>query len=404
MPRVPAFGVGRPVHDIYPTPGRDIVAQDFDRIIDRRQTESVKWRRYDEDVLPLWVADMDFAVPDAVVRALERRIAHPIFGYGQPPNDLYEVVQERLAQLYDWHVDREDIFFCPGVVSGFNVACRAVSAPGDGILVESPVYPPMLTAPQNNGCACQVVPLVEGRERYEHDFDAFEGAITARTSLFLLCNPHNPMGRVFDRQELERLAELCLRHDMVICSDEIHCDFIFPGHRHIPMASLDPEVAARTITFLAPSKTFNIAGLSCSVGVVQDPELRARVKRAGAGLVPHVNVLGYAAALAAYRDGQAWLDALMAYLEANRDYVLEYIAAHMPRIRPHRPEGTFLAWLDCRGAGIPGNPHAFFLEHARVALNDGADFGPGGEGFVRLNFGCPRAILTEALGRMATAL
>jgi cystathionine beta-lyase len=379
------------------------VSQDFDRIIDRRQTESVKWRRYDEDVLPLWVADMDFAVPDAVVRALEERVAHPIFGYGQPPDGLHEVVQERLAQLYDWHVDREDIFFCPGVVSGFNVACRAVADPGDGVLVEVPVYPPMLSAPENNACACRVVPLVEGREQYEHDFDAFEEAIMEHTSIFLLCNPHNPVGRVFDREELERLAELCLRHDVVICSDEIHCDFIFRGHRHIPIASLAPEIAARTITFLAPSKTFNIAGLSCSVGVAQAPELRARVEQASAGLVPHVNVLGYTAAMAAYCDGQAWLDALMTYLEANRDYVLDYVAAHMPRIRCRRPEGTFLAWLDCRDAGIPGNPHEFFLERARVALNDGDDFGAGGEGFVRLNFACPRATLTKALERMREA-
>jgi len=402
--RVPTFSAGHAVHNTYPIPRRYAVPPDFDRIIDRRQTESDKWRRYPEDVLPLWVADMDFAVPDAVVRALEQRVAHPIFGYGRPPDALHEVLQERLALLYDWHVGVEDVFFCPGVVSGFNVACRAVAAPGDDILVEAPVYPPMLTAPENTACACQVVPLIEGRERYEHDFDALKKAITERTSLFLLCNPHNPVGRVFDREELERLAELCLRHNVVVCSDEIHCDFVFRGQRHIPIASLAPEIAARTITFLAPSKTFNIAGLSCSVGVVQDPELRARVERAGAGLVPHVNVLGYTAALAAYRDGQAWLDALMVYLEANRDYVLDYVATHMPWIKCHRPEGTFLAWLDCRDAGIPGNPHNFFLEQARVALNDGADFGAGGEGFVRLNFGCPRATLTEALERMREAL
>ena len=380
------------------------MSQDFDRIIDRRQTESVKWRRYDEDVLPLWVADMDFAVPEAVVHALEERVAHPIFGYGQPPDGLHEVIQERLAQLYDWHVDIEDIFFCPGVVSGFNVACRAVAAPGDGVLVEAPVYPPMLSAPENNACACRVVPLVEGREQYEHDFDAFEGAIMEHTSIFLLCNPHNPMGRVFDREELERLAELCLRHDVVICSDEIHCDFIYRGQRHVPIASLAPEVGARTITLLAPSKTFNIPGLSCSVAVIQNPDLRARIKRTSAGLLPHVNVLGYTAALAAYRDGQAWLDALLDYLEANRDYVCDYVAAHMPGLTCQRPEGTFLAWLDCREAALPGGPHQFFLERARVALNDGVLFGPGGEGFVRLNFGCPRATLTEALERMQNAL
>ena len=377
---------------------------DFDQIIDRCHSDSTKWCRYDEDVLPLWVADMDFLAPEPVIHALQERVAHGVFGYGQAPDELREVVQERLACLYGWRVETDDIFFIPGVVSGFNLASRAIGAPGDEVLVEAPVYPPMLAGPENNERVCKVVPLVEGAGRYEHDFDAFERAITDRTSLFLLCNPHNPVGRVFEMAELERLAEICLRHGVVICSDEIHCDFIYQGHRHVPIASLAPGIAARTITLLAPSKTYNIAGLSCSVAVVQDPELRARLQQAGKGLVPHIGVLGYAAALAAYRDSQDWLDELLVYLEENRDYVLGYVAAHMPGIRCYRPEGTFLAWLDCRATGIPGNPSQFFVECARVALNDGATFGPGGEGFVRLNFGCPRETLTQALDRMRTAL
>jgi cystathionine beta-lyase len=380
------------------------VPYDFDQIIDRRHTESIKWRRYDEDVLPLWVADMDFAVPEPVLRALEERIAHPIFGYGVSPDGFREVIQERLVRLYGWHVETDELLFVPGVVPGFNVACHAIGAPGDGVLAETPVYPPMLAAPGNAGRTCQVVPLARGGGRYEHDFDAFERAITERTSLFLLCNPHNPVGRVFETSELEHLAEICLRHDIVICSDDIHCDIIYQGHRHIPIASLAPEIAAQTITFLAPSKTFNIAGLGCSVGVVQNPDLRARLEQAGTDLVPSVNLLGYVAGLAAYRDGQAWLDALLVYLEANRDYLLETIATHMPSIQCKQPEGTFLAWLDCREASVPGPPYQFFLERARVALNDGAAFGAGGEGFVRLNFGCPRAILTEGLERMRGAL
>jgi cystathionine beta-lyase len=380
------------------------MSYDFDQIIDRRHTESLKWRYYDEDVLPLWVADMDFAVPEPVIRALQERVAHGIFGYGLSPGSLREVIQGRLARLYGWHVETGEIFFVPGVVTGFNLACHAIGAPGDEVLVETPIYPPMLSAPGDAERICKVVPLVEGRERYEHDFDAFEQAVTEHTSLFLFCNPHNPVGRVFETTELERLAEICLRHDIVICSDEIHCDFIYQGHRHVPIASLSPEVAAQTITLLAPSKTYNIAGLSCSVGVIQNPDLRARLKQACTGLVPHVNVLGYTAGLAAYRDGQAWLDALLVYLEGNRDYLLKYTATHMPGIKCKQPEGTFLAWLDCRETSIPGNPHQFFLERARVALNDGATFGRGGEGFVRLNFGCPRATLTEALERMQAAL
>jgi cystathionine beta-lyase len=384
------------------------VPYDFDEIIDRRHTDSAKWRWYNkdgnEDVLPLWVADMDFAAPEAVIRALEERVAHGVFGYGMPPDGLREVIQERLARLYNWPVETDDIFAIPGVVTGFNMACRAIGEPGDEILVEPPVYPPMLHAPKNAGRIRKDVPLVEGDERYERDLDAFEQAITERTSLLLLCNPHNPVGRVFDQAELERLAEICLRNDVVICSDEIHCDLVFSGHPHVPVAALSPEVAARTITFFAPSKTFNVAGLSCSVGVVQDPDLRASVRQAGQGLVSHVNVLGFAAALAAYGDGQEWLDALLVYLEANRDYLLEYVAANLPGVECQKPEGTYLAWLDCRNAGIPGNPHEFFLERARVAVNDGAFFGEGGEGFVRLNFGCPRATLTEALERMRDAL
>jgi len=380
------------------------VSCDFDQIIDRRHTDSGKWRCYDEDVLPLWVADMDFTAPEPVIRALEERVAHGIFGYGLPPDGFCEVIQERLARLYGWRVETDEIIFVPGVVTGFNLACHAVGAPGDEVLVETPVYPPMLAAPGNAGRTCKAVPLVEERERYKHDFDGFEQAITERTSLFLLCNPHNPVGRVFETTELERLAEICLRHGIVICSDEIHCDIVYQDHRHVPIGSLAPEIGAQTITLIAPSKTYNIAGLSCSVGVIQNPDLLARLKRAGAGLVSHVNILGYTAALAAYRDGQAWLDALLAYLEANRDYLLEYIATHMSSIKCKPPEGTFLAWLDCRGAHIPGNPNQFFLERARVALNDGTPFGAGGEGFVRLNFGCPRATLTEALERMRAAL
>jgi cystathionine beta-lyase len=384
------------------------VPYDFDQIIDRRHTDSAKWRWYNregkEDVLPLWVADMDFVSPEPVIRVLQERATHGIFGYGLPPDDLKEVIQERLAQLYDWHVETDDIYFTPGVVTGFNQACHAVGEPCDEILVEPPVYYPMLRAPGNSGRVLKTVPLIEGSERYEHDFDAFEEAITERTSLFLLCNPHNPVGRVFEKDELERLAEICLRHDIVICSDEIHCDLVFPGHPHTPIASLAPEIAAQTVTLFAPSKTFNVAGLSCSVGVIQNPDLRDKVFNTGRGLISHINVMGFAATLAAYRDGQKWLDKVLAYLEANCDYLLEYIADYLPGIKCQKPEGTYLAWLDCREAGIPGNPHEFFLEQAGVAMNDGAVFGEGGESFVRLNFGCPRATLTEALERMRAAM
>jgi cystathionine beta-lyase len=222
--------------------------------------------------------------------------------------------------------------------------------------------------------------------------------------MFLLCSPHNPVGRVFTWAELEAMAELCLRHDLVICSDEIHCDLVFDGHEHISIASLSPEVERRTITLIAPSKTYNIAGIHASVAIITDPDLRHQFERARAGLVPRLDVLGNVAMLAAYRDGEPWLEQAMAYMQANRDYVYTYVNKRLPGVSMARPEGTYLAWLDCRGANLPGNPHKFFLEQAGVALNDGAAFGKGGEGFVRLNFACPRATLERALEQMREAL
>jgi cystathionine beta-lyase len=263
----------------------------------------------------------------------------------------------------------------------------------------------MLRVPANAGLTNDEMELTRRPDgRYEVDFDLMEETITERTRIFILCNPHNPVGRVFRRDELERMAEICLRHDVVICSDEIHADLILDGNRHVPIASLAPEVSEQTVTLMAPSKTYNLAGLKCSLAIVQNPELRAKLEATHADLVPSVNILGYRAALAAYAEGQPWLDALLRYLEGNLDFLLRYVARDLPGITMARPEGTYLAWLNCRDAGIRGNPHEFFVERARVAMNDGAAFGRGGEGFVRLNFGCPRSMLTEALDRMSRAL
>jgi cystathionine beta-lyase len=307
-------------------------------------------------------------------------------------------------------VAAEDIVYLNGVVVGFNMASHIAGEPGDGVLVQPPVYYPFFRAPGYAGRALEMAEIrcdsPRGDTRYEVDLDAFEDAIVAqpRTGMFLLCNPHNPVGRVFERDELLAMAEICARHDVLICSDEIHGDLIFSGHQHLPIASLDPEIAQRTITLMAPSKTFNIAGLHCSFAVVQNAELRKRYCQAGAGLTHGVNLLGYTAALAAYRDGGAWLEEVLAYLEANRDFLCQYVAQHLPGVEMVVPEGTYLAWLDCRTARIPGEPSEFFCNEARVALNKGAQFGPGGEGFVRLNFGCPRQTLVEALERMRRAL
>ena len=379
---------------------------DFDRVVDRRPTESNKWHKYGPDVLPLWVADMDFASPPPVVQALRERVEHGIFGYLLEQPEFYEVVIDRLWKRFGWRVAPEAVLLLPGVIPSFNMAARALARPGDGMLMQTPVYPPILRCPGNMELSRNEAPLARRSDgRYEVDWDAFARAIRPRTRLFLLCNPHNPVGRVFRRDELERMAELCARHDLVMCADEIHGDLLYPGHQHVPMATLGPEVEARTITLMAPSKTFNLAGLKASIAIVPDPGLRERFVAAKADMVHGVNVLGYTALVAAYRDGQEWLDALLRYLESNRDFLADYVRAQLPGVRMARPEGTYLAWLDCRDAGIPGgDPFTFFLERARVALNDGKAFGPGGEGFVRLNFGCPRALLGEGLERMRGAL
>jgi cystathionine beta-lyase len=379
---------------------------DFDRIIDRRGTESNKWHKYPPDVLPLWVADMDFASPEPVIRALRERVEHGVFGYGVEQPEFHQVMHDRFLKRYGWKVDPEAMVLMPGVTPGNNTACRAFGGPGDGIVMQLPVYPPILRLPDNVGMSRDAASLVrESDGRYTIDFDAFERAITPRTRMFVLCNPHNPVGRVFTREELLRIAEICLRHNLIICADEVHGDLIYTGHSHVPIASLDPEIEARTITLLAPSKTFNLAGLKTSMAVIPNHALREKFMAARVDMVQTGNILGYTAMLAAYRDGQPWLDELLRYLESNRDFLVKHVRSNFPGIEMGVPEGTYLAWLDCRRAGIPRNdPFTFFLESGRVAFNDGTTFGPGGEGFVRLNFGCPRSLLVQGLERMSAAL
>jgi cystathionine beta-lyase len=379
---------------------------DFDRRIDRSSTASNKWRKFDKDVLPLWVADMDFASPEPVIRALRERAEHGVYGYVYEEPEFFEVVADRIQKRYGWRVGPEAVVLLPGVIAGLNIAARVFAAPGDGLLEQVPVYPPILRCPGNMGLTRDEAPLARRADgRYEVDWEVFERAIHGRTRAFILCNPHNPTGRVYTREELTRMAEICARRGVAIIADEIHCDLLYAGQRHVPIASLGPEVAARTVTLMSPSKTFNLAGLKCAIAVVTDAALREKFLATKVDLVANPNVFGFAAALAAYRDGGPWLDALMVYLEANRDYTVKYVREHFPGVVVHPPEGLYLAWLDFRPAEIPGNdPHTFFLEQARVALNDGVTFGPGGQGFARLNFGCPRAMLTEGLDRMRDAV
>ena len=379
---------------------------EFDRVIDRRATDSNKWRKFGPDVLPLWVADMDFPSPPAVVAALQARVAHGFFGYLTESPELPAVVAERVTKRYGWRVSPEAVVLVPGVNVANNFACSALAAPGEDILLHTPAYPPILRAAGNLGRVRREHVLTrDTKGRYVVDLDAFAAAITPRTKVFMLCNPHNPVGRVYGRTELEGMAAACLKRDLWIVADEIHCDLLLDGRQHVPMASLSPEVERRTITFMAPSKTFNLPGLKCAVAIVPNPALRERLTTTMGDLMSKPNILGHTAAVAAYRDGDEWLEALLPYLAANRDFLVDYVRTKLPGVTVAPAEATYLAWLDCRGARIPGgDPCTFFLERARVALNDGRLFGPGGEGFVRLNFGCPRALLGEGLERMRGAL
>jgi cystathionine beta-lyase len=374
---------------------------DFDRIIDRRGTGSWKWSKADaEDVIPLGVADMDFASPPAVLDALRARVDHGVFGYSYPTRELTATIQARLEKKYTWEIEEEWIVWLPGLVPGLNAACRAAGDVGDQVLSAVPVYPPFLSAPKNMRRELRTAPLQLDGERWTFDFEALEAAVTPKTRLFMLCNPHNPVGRAFSRQELEALAEFCLRHDLVICADEIHCELILePGVEHLPIATLSPEVAAHTLTFMSPSKTFNLAGIGVAFAIVSDDHLRRTFKKAIAGIVPHVNALGYTACLAAYRDGAEWHQALLDYLRGNRDLVFEAINA-APDLSTTPVEATYLAWIDTRAAEIE-NPGEFFLQ-AGVDMWDGVDF--GGPGFIRINFGLPRSRLREGLRRIQTAM
>lgn len=374
---------------------------DFDTPVERRCTGSIKWDRYKgRDILPLWVADMDFKSPPAVIEALLRRVEHGVFGYTCPPEGLIEEVVSLLERAHSWKVDPLWIVWLPGLVTGINVACRAVGEEGDAVMTTVPAYPPFLSAPVLSGRRLITVPLAVEGGRYVFNFEGIGKAETERTRMFLLCNPQNPTGRVFTRGELERLAAVCLEREVVICSDEIHCGLVLDEDaRHISIAALDEEIARHTITLLAPSKTYNLPGLGCSFAVVPDPGLRSRFTKVMNGIVPHVNALGFTAALAAYRDSEDWRLALIDYLKENRDLVEEFVS-QTPGMSMHHVEATYLAWIDCRELGVKDS--AALFEDFGVGLSDGCDF--GSPGFVRLNFGCPRSTLKEALQRMERAV
>ena len=377
---------------------------DFDQIIDRRHTDSIKWRTHPEDVLPLNAADMDFLSPVEIAQALQERVAQGMYGYPIESQELRELFVERLQRRCGWRLNPEAVVFVPRIAEGVSIACQTVAAAGDALLVPTPLYGllELFAAARFVSQEVDLARRTDGQSTF--DFDALEAFITERTRLFLLCNPHNPVGRVYTRAELERIGELCLRHKLLICSDDVYSDLVFSGNRYLPIASLAPEIADKTITLMGPGKTYNIAGLRCAMAIITNSALREKFVQIIAGLGAEVNLLGYVGALAAYRHGDSWLGQALRYMEHNREIVHRYVINHLPGIQMTGPEGTYVAWLDCRQAGIAGNPAEFYLREARVALNDGLTFGKGGDGFVRLVFGSPRAMLLEALDRMGEAL
>ena len=378
---------------------------DFDQPVERAGTDSQKWQKYaGRDVLPLWVADMDFQSPPAILAALHRRVDHGLFGYARPVKSTTDSVVAAMESRYGWKIDPAWLIWLPGLVVGLNVTSQAFAETGDEVLSLAPVYPPFMTAPKNSRRVSVTVPFSLSGGRWEIDWAALERAVTPRTKLFFLCNPHNPLARVWRRDELVKLGEFCVRHDLVLCSDEIHCDLILdPALPHVPTALLSLEIAARTITLMAPSKTYNVPGLGTSFAIIPDATRRSRFVLATAGIVAEVNNLGYVACEAAYRDCEPWRHALLAYLRGNRDFLLDFTARELPGVRVEAPiEATYLAWLNVAALGL-ANPIAHFEKHG-VGLSDGAYFGAKKGTHVRLNFGCTRATLTEALRRMKAAL
>jgi len=377
------------------------MAFNFDQWIDRSHSDSVKWAKYrDRDVIPLWVADTDFLSPPSVIDALQQRVAHGVFGYGYPSPELGQIVTQRMAECYGWHIRPEWLVFLPGLICGLNLCVRAFTAEGQGTLAPSPIYPPFRKAAKFAGRAQRQIPLRLENQRWVLDLNSAEPLLEGNERLLMLCNPQNPGGTVYRREELLEQHEFARRHDLIVCSDEIHCDLLLePGLQHIPFASLNDDAAQRSITLMSPSKTFNIAGLGASLAIIPDNGLRLQLCRARSGIVPEVDILALVAAQAAYSGGQFWLDEQLNYLRANRDLVIGHIN-QMPGLQLHPVEATYLAWIDCSGLAVD-NPHAFF-EQAGVGLSPGLDFGDSR--FVRLNFGCRRELLTEALDRMAQAI
>lgn len=386
------------------------MAYNFDELINRKNTRSYKWDQVgplfgNPDILPLWVADMDFPSPPAVQEALKKRVEIGAYGYAIRTDEYADAIMSWFGRRHGWSLQREWISDSPSVVTTLSLAIEQFTAPGDKVVIQTPVYYPFYDGVRENGRELALNPLLIKNGHFEMDFEHLESLFIDGARMIMLCNPHNPGGRVWSREELTQLGELCLRYGVTVVSDEIHCDLVFPEHEYVPFASLSPELGDITITCLAATKTFNLPGLHTSFMVIPNREMRSRLDKRIKTLSIHMSHhFAQEAVIAAYNESEDWLDELLVYLKGNLDYALDYFAQHLPEVKPMKPEGTYLLWVDCRALGLDKNGlKNLMYEKAKVAFNEGSMFGTEGEGWLRINLACPRFVVEQALKQFCEA-
>ena len=381
---------------------------DFDEIIPRRGTNSYKWdSARDADILPMWVADMDFRTAPSVVEALKRRVEHGIFGYVRVPDAYYAAVTNWFARRHDWQIEKEWIIYTTGVVPALSAVIKALTVPGDKVMVQTPVYNCFFSSIRNNGCGMIANPLIYRNGTYQIDFaDLEQKAADPSVKVLLLCNPHNPAGRVWTKQELTRIGDICIRNNVWVIADEIHCELVFPGHTYIPFASISQEFLMHSVTCTSPSKAFNLAGLQIANIISADTDIRIKIDKAiNVNEVCDVNPFGVEALMAAYNDSEEWLEELKQYLFANYNYLRAYFAECLPKFPVSMLEGTYLVWVDCSVLNQSSDKIVkTLLEKEKLWVNEGGLYGEAGEGFIRINIACPRQQLIEGLNRLRRAL
>jgi cysteine-S-conjugate beta-lyase len=383
----------------------------FDEPIQREGTSCIKYDLREEifgrkEIIPMWVADMDFKTPGFITAALRERLDHEIFGYSYRPAEYYSSIINWFEKRHNWKIQKEWMVFTPGIVPALNFCTLAFTQPGDKIIVQPPVYFPFFSAVESHGRTLVYNQLKQENDRWVMDLESLSASIDPKTRMIIISNPHNPVGRVWTPEELNKLADICLKNNILILSDEIHCDLVLPGFIHNPLASLSEKIAVNTITCIAPSKTFNLAGLATSNVIISNPVLKKSFIKVIENLhVGSGNIFGTAASVAAYSHGHEWLDALLAYIDKNVEFVEDYCLKMIPEIIPVRPEATYLIWLDCRKLGMTGRElHNFFVHSAGIGMNEGSTFGPGGEGFMRMNLGTTHQTVIKAMEQIEKAV